>query len=69
MSSEEHARERLLEQRQHEEKLHQSMVSRSEAEIKSPADTQTQEEARELMAEHRQQEEKLHQSMLKRSEE
>ncbi|MBW4492586.1 MAG: hypothetical protein KME26_05755 [Oscillatoria princeps RMCB-10] len=69
MSSEDRARERLIEHRQHEEKLHQSGLSRSEAEIKSPADTQTQEEARELMADHRLHEEKLHQSMLKRSEE
>jgi hypothetical protein len=68
MSTEQEAREAMSQQRQQEEHLHQSMLNRSQAQIKTPIDSSTQEEARKLLVEQRQQEEQTHQSMLSRSE-
>lgn len=68
MSTPEPARERMLQQRQQDEKHHQSMLNRSEAEVHSAPDTeQTSEHARELMAQHRHHDESQQQSMLNRS--
>ncbi|OKH29226.1 hypothetical protein [Chroogloeocystis siderophila] len=64
---EQEAREAMVQQRQQEEHLQQSMLSRSEAEVNTPPGSHTAEEARELMIEQRQQEEQLQQSMLSRS--
>ncbi|MBE9190661.1 hypothetical protein IQ230_09885 [Gloeocapsopsis crepidinum LEGE 06123] len=64
---EQEAREAMAQQRQQEEHLQQSMLSRSEAEVDTPPGSHTAEEARELMIEQRQQEEQLQQSMLNRS--
>lgn len=70
MSTPEPARERMLQQRQQDERHHQSMLNRSEAEVHAAQDNeQTSEHARELMAQHRQHDEKQHQSMLSRSSE
>ncbi|AFZ31839.1 hypothetical protein Glo7428_3356 [Gloeocapsa sp. PCC 7428] len=64
---EQEAREAMAQQRQQEEHLQQSMLSRSEAEVNNPPGSHTEEEARELMIEQRQQEEQLQKSMLSRS--
>ncbi|PPS43489.1 hypothetical protein [Chroococcidiopsis sp. TS-821] len=64
---EQEAREAMAQQRQQEEHLKQSMLSRSEAEVNTPPGSHIAEEARELMIEQRQQEEQLQQSMLSRS--
>jgi hypothetical protein len=66
-NTQEEAREAMVQHRQQEEHLQQSMLSRSEAEINTPVEPEIQQEARELMTEHRQQEEHLQESMLNRS--
>lgn len=67
MSTKEEAREAMAQQRQEEEDLQESMLSRSEAEIANKDESEIQAKARELMAEQRQQEEHLQESMLSRS--
>lgn len=70
MSQPEPARERMSQQRQQDERHHQSMLNRSEAEVHAaPDNEQTSEHARELMAQHRHHDENLNQSMLSRSSE
>ncbi|MUL34889.1 hypothetical protein [Gloeocapsopsis dulcis] len=64
---EQEARDAMAQQRQHEEHLHKSMLSRSQAEVDTPPGSHTAEEARESMIEQRQQEEQLQQSMRSRS--
>lgn len=66
MSTQEEAREAMVQHRQQEEHLQQSMLSRLAAEINTPVEPE-QQEAREAMAEYRQQEKHLQQSMLSRS--
>lgn len=70
MSTEEQARERMAQHRQQEEKVKESILIRSEAEVENPsaADSVTQEKARELMTEQRQDEAQMQASMLNRAE-
>jgi hypothetical protein len=67
MSTQEEARKAAVEQRQHEEHLHQSMLSRAESALETPRSPQIQEEARERMVQERQHEEHVHQTMLSRA--
>ncbi|HAZ47300.1 MAG TPA: hypothetical protein DDW76_32815 [Cyanobacteria bacterium UBA11369] len=68
MSTQEEARSAINQQRQQEKHLQQSMLSRAEAEVKTPTSDGIEAEARELMTQQRQQEESLQQSMLSRAE-
>ncbi len=68
MSTQDKARELMVQQRQHDEHLHESMLNRAEAAHPSGTDAMTQEEARELMAQQRHHEKHLHESMLNRAE-
>lgn len=68
MNIEEQARERLAQQRQHEEHLEESILKRSEDSLHQEHDHQTDEQARELLAQKRQEEEHLRETMLNRSE-
>lgn len=68
MSTEEQARERLAQQRHHEEHLKETMLNRAEDSLHQEHDHQTDEQARELLAQKRQEEEHLRETMLNRSE-
>jgi HSP20 family protein len=68
MNTQEEAREAMVQHRQHEEHLQQSMLSRKAQEISNSAlNTEIQQEARELTVKRRQHEEHLQQSMSSRS--
>lgn len=72
MSEQDAARERLAEQRHHDEHVKEVMLSRAEHELMSEEQLQAQsveKGARQLMAEHRQHEDQVKESMLSRSEE
>lgn len=66
-NTQQEARQAMIQQRQDEEHLQQSMLNRTAAEVNVPADGNIQAEARELMVENRQDEEHLHESMLNRA--
>jgi hypothetical protein len=70
MSTQEQARELMVQQRQNDENQQESVLRRSEAEVDNPSDGEavTDEQARELMAQQRHHEEQLQQSMLIRTE-
>jgi hypothetical protein len=70
MSTQEQGRELITQQRLHDEQMHESMLSRSEAEADnlSEADAFMQEQARELMTRQRHHDEHLQQSILSRVE-
>ncbi len=70
MSTEKQAREFMVQQRQNDEHLQESMLSRAEAEVSKSSHTEavTQEQARELMTQQRHREEHLHESLLSRAE-
>ncbi len=70
MSTEKQARERMVQQRQHEEHVQESMLSRAEAELSNPSDAEavTPEQARELMAQQRHNDARLQEAMLNRAE-
>jgi flagellar hook-basal body complex protein FliE len=68
MSTQDKARELMVQQRQHDEHLHESMLNRAEAAHPGGTEALTQEEARELMAQQRYHEKHLHESMLNRAE-
>lgn len=61
------ARQKLAQQRQHEDHIDESMLSRSEEELHN-SDTELDEEAREHLAQQRQREEHRQESLLQRSE-
>lgn len=63
----ERARESIVEQRQHEEHLKETMQSRAEAEMTGLDNTEIEEAAREGMVEQRRQESHLQETMLSRS--
>lgn len=67
MNTQEEARRAMVEHRQQEDHLQQSMSNRLASEIETLSAHSIEEEAREGMAEHRQQVEHLQQSMLIRS--
>jgi multidrug efflux pump subunit AcrA (membrane-fusion protein) len=70
MSNEKRARERVVQQRQHDEHLQELMLNRAEAEVNNPSNAEavTQEQARELLTQQRQHDEHLQESMLNRAE-
>lgn len=68
MNTEEQARERMAQQRQHGEHLQESMLRRAEGEANSPANTSTEEHARQQMAQQRHESEHVQESMLSRAE-
>ncbi len=70
MSTEKQAREFMVQQRQNDEHLQESMLSRAEAEVSKSSHTEavTQEQARELMTQKRQDKAHLQESMLNRAE-
>lgn len=69
MSTEKQARERMVQQRQHDEHLQESMLSRAEAEISNSSEAEvTPEHARELMTQQRQDKAHLQEAMLNRAE-
>jgi len=68
MSTEEQARERMAQQRQHSEQLQESMLRRVEAESAQLGDLSTEEQARQEMVQQRHQSQHLQESMLSRSE-
>ncbi|AFY65196.1 hypothetical protein [Geitlerinema sp. PCC 7407] len=71
MNEQEAARERLAEQRHHDEHVKETMLNRAEHEVMSEEERQAQsveEGARQLMAEHRQHKEQVKESLLRRSE-
>jgi len=69
MSTNEQARERLAQQRQHEEHVQETMRERSEESIRADnTDAQTEEKAREHLTQERHHEEHVQQTMLNRSE-
>ena len=66
----EKAREKLVEDRQHQEHLQETMLSRTQTEVENgEADQVVLEQAREALAKHLQQEEHVQESMLERAEE
>lgn len=67
MSTEEQARRLMAKQRQHEEHLQESLLSRASEEVENLHTQETEEKARELLAHDRQQEEHLQENMLNRS--
>lgn len=70
MSTQEQARELVAQQRHHDQQMHESMLSRSEAEVNnsSVVDAFMEEQSRELMTQQRHHDEHLQQSMLSRAE-
>lgn len=70
MSTQEQARELMVQQRQNNKNQQGSMLSRSEVEVDNPSDGKavTDEQARELMAQQRHHDEHLQESMLSRTE-
>ncbi len=70
MSNEKRARERVVEQRQHDEHLQESMLNRAEAEVNSSSNAEavTQGQARELLTQQRHDKAHLQESMLNRAE-
>ncbi|NMG18565.1 hypothetical protein [Brasilonema bromeliae] len=68
MTTQDKARELMVQQRLQDEHLHESMLNRAEAAHPSGTEGMTQEEARELMAQQRHHEKHLHESMLNRAE-
>ncbi len=69
MSTEKQARERMVQQRQHDEHLQKLMLSRTEAEVSNSSDAEvTPEHARELMTQQRQDDAHLQAAMLNRAE-
>ncbi|GAB4368655.1 MAG: hypothetical protein Kow00121_07980 [Elainellaceae cyanobacterium] len=70
MSTNEQARERLTQQRQHEDHVKETMLNRSEAEIEHPVgqgDHAVDEQAREALAHDRQHEEHVKETMRNRA--
>ncbi|WP_017318171.1 hypothetical protein [Mastigocladopsis repens] len=68
MSTQDKARELMVQQRLQDEHLHESMLNRAEAVHRSGTEAMTQEEARELMVQQRHHAKHLHESMLNRAE-
>lgn len=67
LTAPEKARESVVQQRQHEEHLQETMRTRAAAEMATPSDAVTQAEAREAMTEQRQHEEHLQETMHQRT--
>lgn len=67
MDTDDLARQKLAQQRQHEEHQNEAMLSRSEEELHTP-DHELDEEAREHLAQQRQREDHRQESLLHRSE-
>ncbi len=69
MSTEKKARERMIEQRHHDEHVQESMLTRAEAELENPnGDAVTQEQARELLTQQRHDKAQSQEAMLNRAE-
>jgi HSP20 family protein len=67
LTTQERARESIVQHRQHEEHLQETMRNRATADLKAPSNTDTQAEARELMVKQRQHEEHLQETMHQRA--
>lgn len=67
LTTQERARESVVQQRQHDEHLQETMRTRATAEMETPNPTSTQEEARELIAKQRQHDEHLQETMQQRA--
>lgn len=67
LTTPEKARESVVQQRQHEEHLQETMRTRAAAEMATPGNAVTQAEAREVMTEQRQHEEHLQETMHQRT--
>lgn len=65
-NTQQEAREAMVQQRQEEEHLHQSMLNRTTTEV-SASESEIQAEARELMVENCHEQEHLEQTMLNRA--
>ncbi len=68
MNTEEQARERLAQQRHHEEHLKEAMLNRAEESLHHENNHQADEQARELLTQKRQEEDHFKETMFNRSE-
>ena len=68
MATQEEARKAMAELRQHEEHIHENMLSRSQEKIEQSSSQEIEEEARELMVKQRQHNKHTKETMLSRSE-
>lgn len=68
MTTQEDARKAMAKARQDDKNTHQTMLSRSEAEIENSLQSEIDQESRELMVEQRRHERNLKDSILSRSE-
>lgn len=67
MNTEELARDRMAQKRNHDRHLHESMLNRTADEVENGHDGETEEKARELLAQDRQHDRHLDESMLNRA--